>query len=328
MTKNDVCVRPVKANDSPALLELFEACFGTRLSTDYFAWKYYENPAGEVSGFVADAGDRLAAFYGVIPEPWTVGGTDTAIFQSMDTMTHPEFRRRGLFVRLAELTYDDVRHRTGRCDLVGIPGPASLFGFTGKLGWTKIHDFEVLTVPTLVARAWPKRGDRAVTVECVDRPDERIHRILNAASKPEGDAWPRLDGAFFDWRVFGRSPKQFRVALASSGGQPIALCVYTGNSPRATQISYVLGVESDKAREWFPPLLRFAAKHGVVLYTWRPQRQRLAALYRSMGFRANPLVRGSLPRRSPLIVRSDTGFVNGMAWADPQLFDLQPLMQD
>jgi hypothetical protein len=228
----------------------------------------------------------------------------------MDTMTHPEFRRRGLFVRLAELTYDDIRHRTGRCDLVGIPGPTSLLGFTGKLGWTKIHDFEVLTVPTLVARAWPRRGDRTVTVECVDRPDERIHAILDAAPRPKGDAWPRLGGAFFDWRVFGRSPKHYRVALASSGGRPIALCVYTDNSPRATQVSYVLGLESDEARAWLPPLLR------------------LAALYSSMGFRANPLVRGSLSRRSPLIVRSDTELVNGKAWADPQLYDLQPLMQD
>jgi GNAT superfamily N-acetyltransferase len=328
VTRDDVCIRPVKATDSAALVELFEACFGTRLSTEYFAWKYYKNPTGKVSGFVADAGERLAAFYGLIPEPWAVGDADTTIFQSMDTMTHPEFRRRGLFVRLAELAYEDVRHRTGRCDLVGVPGPTSLPGFTGKLGWTKIHDFEVLTLPTLVARAWPRRGDRAIVVERVDRPDERIHAILDAAPRPEGDAWPRLKGEFFDWRVFGRSPRQFRVALASSGGQPIALCVYTDNSPRATQVSYVLGLKGDEARAWFPPLLRFVARRGVVLYTWRPQRQRLAALYRSMGFRANPLVRGSLPRRSPLIVRSDTGLVNGVAWTDPQLFDLQPLMQD
>jgi hypothetical protein len=116
--------------------------------------------------------------------------------------------------------------------------------------------------------------------------------------------------------------------LALSGGQPIAFCVFTDNSPRARQVSYVLGIERDKAHEWFPPLLRFVAQHGVLLYTWRPQRRRLATLYRSMGFRSNPLVRGSLPRRSPLIVRSDTGFVKGMAWADPHLYDIQPLMQD
>lgn len=327
MNDDGVRVRPIEADDSPALVELFEECFGTQLSTEYFAWKYYENPAGEVCGFVADAGERLAAFYGVIPEPWNVGGVDTTVCQSMDTMTHPEFRRRGLFVRLAELTYEEVRRRTGRCDLVGIPGPSSLPGFIDRLGWEKIHDFDVLTVPALVARAWPRRGDRAVTVERVDGPDERIHRILDAAPKPEGDAWPRLEGAFFDWRVFGRSPKRFRVALASSGGEPVAFCVYTDNSPRATQVSYVLGLE-DEVRGWFPPLLRFVARRGLVIYTWRPQQRRLAALYRSMGFRANPLVPGSLPRRSPLIVRSDTGFVNGMAWTDPRLFGLQPLMQD
>jgi len=328
MDDRDVLVRHVRPSDSPALVELFEAAFDARLAPDHFTWKYYENPAGEAVGFVADAGDRLAAFYGVIPEWWSVGGADVVVFQSMDTMTHPEFQRRGLFVRLAERTYEEVRDRTGRCDLVGIPGPTSLPGFTGKLGWGEIHDFDVLTAPALAVRAWPRRGDRKVTVEPIERPDGRIHRILEEAPEPEGDAWPRLSGEFFDWRVFGRSPKQFRVALASRGDRPIALCVYSGNSRRATLVAYMAGIQGEEGSGWLPPLLRFVARSGAVLYTWRPQRERLAALYRSMGFRVYPLARGSLPRQVPMIVRSDTGVVNGVSWDDPQLYDLQPLMQD
>lgn len=328
MTRDAVQVRPVEAGDAPALVELFEACFDTRLSAEYFAWKYYRNPAGEAIGFVADTGERLAAFYGVIPEPWIVGGGDATVWQSMDTMTHPEFQRRGLFVRLAECTYEEVRHRTERCDLVGIPGPTSLPGFVGRLGWAKVHEFDILAVPAFIVRAWPERGDRRVKVELIGRPDTRIHSVLEAASKPEAPSWPRLDGKFFDWRVFGHSPKRFRVALASLGDRPIALCVYTGNSPRATQISY-LAARDDETQGWLPPLLRFVARQGLMLYTWRPQRRRLAASYRSMGFRANPLLlQRSLPRRVPLIARSDTGFVNGVTWDDPHSYDLQPLMQD
>src|SRR5262249_28739898 len=129
MTTDDLLIRPVTPGDSQALVELFEACFDARESAEYFAWKYHENPAGEAIGFLAGAGGKLAAFYGVIPEPWSVGGGEATVYQSMDTMTHPEFQRRGLFVRLAELTYEEVRRRTGRCDLVGIPGPTALPGF-------------------------------------------------------------------------------------------------------------------------------------------------------------------------------------------------------
>lgn len=321
-------MRPVTVDDSADLVDLFAACFGTHPSAEYFKWKYYDNPAGDVIGFVAEGGGGLAGFYGVIPEPWMVGGAATTVHQSMDTMTHPDFRRRGLFVRLAELTYEEVRARTGRCDLIGIPGPTSLPGFTGRLGWTQIHEFDVITVATPLVRAWPIRGDREVGVERIEKPDERIQAVLDNAPEPRGDAWPRLSGEFFDWRVFGLSPKRFRVALASRGGRPIALCVYTHDSPRATMISYAIGLRGEEPGKWLPPLLRFVARQGVILYTWRPQRGGLADLYRSMGFRAYPLARRSLPRRVPLIVRSDADLVNGLPWADARSYDLQPLAQD
>jgi GNAT superfamily N-acetyltransferase len=321
-------LRPATASDAPALIDLFRACFGIHATPDYFMWKYYRNPAGDAIGFVADAGGRLAAFYGVIPEPWHVGGADATVYQSMDTMTHPDFQRRGLFARLAELTYEHIGQQAGPCNLVGIAGPTSLPGFTGKLGWSLIHEFDLLMVPTLVVRAWPWRGDGQINVETIERPDERVHAVLGAVATPDRAAWPRLDGAFFDWRVFGRSPKRFRVALASRGPRPIGICVYALTSPRTTLISYLVGLEDDDPREWLPPVMRYVAHHGTILYTWRPQRESLQAQYKWLGFRSNRLGKGPLSHRVPLIVRSDTGTVNGLNWTDPQLFDLQPLMQD
>jgi GNAT superfamily N-acetyltransferase len=325
---SELVLRPTTRADAPALVELFRACFGVDVAHEYFAWKYYENPAGEVVAFVADAGDRLAAFYGAIPELWNVGAADATVYQSMDMMTHPDFRRRGLFARLVVPTREEIRRRAGRCDQIGLPGPTWLPGFAGGLGWSLIHEFELLVVPTGVARAWPRHGDRRISVEAVAQPDERVHAVLSAAAKPAGRAWPRLEGAFFDWRVFGRSPKRLRVALASRGDQPTAVCVYGLTSPRTTLVSYVVGVEGDDPWQWFPALIRFIARHGAVLYTWRPQQAALEALYRSMAFRPNPLRRGPLTQRVPLVVRSDTGSVNGIPWADAALFDLQPLMQD
>jgi hypothetical protein len=127
----------------------------------------------------------------------------------MDTMTHPDFQRRGLFVRLAELTYDEVCASTGRCDLVGIPGATSLPGFTRKLGWSEIHRFNLLTAPALLVRATPRSPGRDVSIETIDQLDERVRELLLAVRELAGDAWPRLAGTFFDWRVFGHSPNDF-----------------------------------------------------------------------------------------------------------------------
>jgi GNAT superfamily N-acetyltransferase len=326
--ESEIGFRVVTPEDADALVVLFKACFSVDVDARYFGWKYFENPAGEVVAYVADAGDGLAAFYGVIPEPWSVRGEPLEVHQSMDTMTHPAFRRRGLFSRLAELTYEEVRARTGPIRLVGIPGLESLAGFTHRLGWSKIHEFDLIGVPAVVARARPRLKPDRVSIEIVTEPDERVHAVLNEAPLPDA-VFPRLVGEFFDWRVFGHSPKRLRVALASDCGAPVAVCVYALAGPRSTMISYVGSVSGVPRREWFSPLLRFVAgQGGALLYTWRPQRPGLAALYRSAGFRATPFRSGPLSESRPLIVKSDAPTVHGVDWKDPSVFDLQPLMQD
>ncbi len=321
-------IRPVSPADDARLADLFAACFGTTVARGYFAWKYRENPAGDVVGFVADAGNRLAAFYGVIPEPWSVGGTDATVFQSMDTMTHPDFRRRGLFVALAARTFEQVGRRHGTCDLVGIPGPTSYHGFVDKLRWIEAHEFRPIVLPAFAARRRPGRS-AALGVEQVAGPDPRVQRVLLQAPRPVCDAWPRLDGAFFDWRVFGHSPKRLRVALAADpDGTPVAVCVYALTSPRTTLISYISGVAGVDRRRWFSTLLRFVARTGTVLYSWEPQDRALAGLFRRAGFLPQPLRRGPLSLRWPLCVHSDSGSVNGVPWNQSTVFDVQPLMHD
>lgn len=325
----DLEIRPRRREDNARLGDLFAACFGTVLGPEYFDWKYDLNPAGEAIGFVADAGDRLAASYGVIPEPWRVGAEDTTVYQSMDSMTHPDFQRRGLFVRLANETYDEVRRRTGDCVLVGIPGPNSYPALTGKLAWTEAHRFEPLVVPAAVAgRRWSRRrGD--LHVEAVTQPDERLASVLARSPEPRGDAWPLLTGRFFDWRVFGRSPKQLRAALVSLDGAPVAAAVYGLTGPRTTLVSYVACIDGADDSDWLGPLIRFIAKdRGGVLFTWAPTDEASLARYRRAGFRRNRLQRGPLSLRWPFCVRNDSGVVNGVPWGTSTRFDLQPLTHD
>ena len=128
--------------------------------------------------------------------------------------------------------------------------------------------------------------------------------------------------------MFGYSPKRLQVALASRGSQPVAVCVYGLTSARTTLISYLAGAADASPREWFSPLLRYVARHGTILYTWRPQRHELGQLYHSFGFRRSRLGPASLRQPVPMIARSDSGEVNGIRWTDADQFDLQPLMQD
>src|ERR1700744_1753967 len=91
---------------------------------DYFAKKYDTAYTGvEYTGFIAYNDDHLPiAFYGVIP---CFIRYDDRLFlaaQSADTMTHPKYRYKGLFVQMANLTY-------GVCEEDGV---SIIFGFLNQ----------------------------------------------------------------------------------------------------------------------------------------------------------------------------------------------------
>ncbi|MFM7428668.1 MAG: GNAT family N-acetyltransferase, partial [Flammeovirgaceae bacterium] len=121
-----------------SLAELAKLCFNMDVDRSYFEWKYFDNPCGEVVAYVALSHNKIVAFYGVIPEWYCENGKVVKIFQSMDTMTHPDFRRLGLFVKLANRCFDDLAKENPDYLVLGFPAPASYSGFVKKLGWTSV----------------------------------------------------------------------------------------------------------------------------------------------------------------------------------------------
>ena len=84
--------------------ELYRRCFDRVVDERYFTWKYCDNPAGSFVGFEAVHKGKTIASYGVIPEPYLADGKKVLAWQSMDTMTDPDYQRRGLFISLAKKT--------------------------------------------------------------------------------------------------------------------------------------------------------------------------------------------------------------------------------
>ena len=207
--------------------EMASICLGLNANSNYYKWKYLDNPAGKVIAFEAIHNGRPAAFYGVIPEFYSVDGQQVKIYQSMDTMTHPDYQKRGLFVKLANMTYDYVAQTEQRCDLVGIPGGNSFYGFVHKLNWKNIHNFSYFFLPrswfrarNLIKRSSPAEVRPVAKMSAeLSQPDDHEpspKRISNLMS-PE----------FFQWRVFQNPFKGFKVVEVFVGGSLIGVCVYT-----------------------------------------------------------------------------------------------------
>lgn len=120
------------------LLYLFLESDKSKVSRQKFQ-KKYDTAYLKVSyvGFFAyDENDKPAAFYGVIPnEAHDKNGNPILVAQSADTITHPNHQKKGLFVKLAEMTYQ-LAAELNIHFLYGIPNYLSYPGFVKKLGWT------------------------------------------------------------------------------------------------------------------------------------------------------------------------------------------------
>jgi len=114
---------------------LYRAAFRKTVSLEFLLQKYDTKFSGaEFIGYIAFAPDRSpAAFYGVLPCLFRLSGQAILAAQSADTMTHPDHRRQGLFVRLAQQTY--ILAKEYGIELIfGFPNEHSLAGFV-KLNW-------------------------------------------------------------------------------------------------------------------------------------------------------------------------------------------------
>jgi predicted N-acetyltransferase YhbS len=140
--------------DLPKLRELFESSFGHRRDEAYDTWRFLQTPGGLAPTVVAIDGDRFAGSYTVSPTTLDIGGERVRGAQSLDTMTHPDFRGRGLFTQLALACFERLA-ADGYEVLYGFPNPMSYPGFIRKLNWDHVGDVPFWARPILPFEGQP-----------------------------------------------------------------------------------------------------------------------------------------------------------------------------
>jgi len=141
-------VKRLSAHTLADLAKLHEAIYARTPAAQYFVKKYSTAYTGsKYIGFLAynEAGMPIA-FYGVIPCFLWHRGKVVLAAQSADTMTHPNYRNQGLFVQLAQLTYELCKAE-GIQLIFGFPNENSLPGFVDKLGWKVSDTMDRFTIP-------------------------------------------------------------------------------------------------------------------------------------------------------------------------------------
>lgn len=109
---------------------------------ELFRQWYLNNPMGRVISFNAFYGDDLVAHYACIPYKMEIEGRIALGLLDMATVTHPVHRGKGLFKKLAKITYDFAKEQ-GFEFVLGVANANSFPGYMKYFPFTFVGQLEV-----------------------------------------------------------------------------------------------------------------------------------------------------------------------------------------
>jgi len=241
--------RRYQPGDEVQILQLRRLVFGDgdeqRNAESYWRWEFRDNPAGDGRIWLAVAADKIVGQYAVIPVRMQYCGEVMMGSLSLDTMTHPDFRRQAVFATLANNLYEELE-RESIPVTYGFPNENSVEGFVTKLDWMYVRSLPVFVKPLDVSRIVGRfLGDRSLAylIGKVSNPLARLlfrptHAFQGERSKLKWierfDArmdgfWEQVaarrriaavrDSTYLNWRYFDNPGRRYWAVVAERDGE-------------------------------------------------------------------------------------------------------------
>ncbi len=234
-------VRPYRADDEPAVLDLLGATLGDgpagERRPDLFRWKHFDNPFGPSFMLVAEADGRIVGLRAFLRWRFRAGHRAVDAVRAVDTATHPAHQGRGIFSRLTLEALDALRDEV---DLVfNTPNEKSLPGYL-KMGWHIVGNVPislrvrrpvrfVLGVRSIDGETGDRRQRPAVDAEpaaSVLRDDDRVASLLERAFQQDTRLSTPADLAYLRWR-YGAAPLlDYRAVTVEGEGRLHGLALF------------------------------------------------------------------------------------------------------
>lgn len=312
--------------------EMYELCFGQKIDENYVTWKYVNNPAGPVIGYTAAEKETIAGFYGVIPEKYRLGDDEFTVYQSMDTMTHPGFQKKGLFTALAEKTYQTILDKNSKSLIIGIPGSNSFHGFVAKLHWKAIHHFSFTFIHKhLFKLLHPFSSDKPYLIkEIHDFYSPEVSHFLEKIKYQKNKFQALIDPSFLTWRIKQNPLIRYTSIGFFKNEQLAGIVIYHITPDKKCFIDWIHAdeaVEKKVILKFFCNYL-FKKESFKYIYTWKSSDEKDLKQFKSLGFICNPFKKGPFSYKVPFIIYVKEHIKNGLDLHDIKNYDLQPIIQD
>lgn len=321
---------PEKQEQS-SFFNTYKACFGQQTNEAYLKWKYRDNPAGILIAFEATHQNDLAGFYGLIPEQYIVAGKKIIVYQSVDTMTHPAYQKKGLFTLLAEKTYSALDEQKQETFLIGIPGSNSLHGFTNKLGWSCIHHISYSFIQKTIFKLLHSASKKTefFTREILSFDTAEIADFLSGIQTPGPKIKQLVDVPFLEWRIMQNPTKKYSSISVHNKNELAGIVIYSMDKKNKCFIEWI-GAQEHNYKQVLHVFCKFIFKSSKAsfIYTWQPVQKNTKRMMASLGFLVNPFNSGPFSYKVPFIIRTTKSEINAVNLSNIHNYELQPILQD
>lgn len=218
MDRPDPTVRAATSDDHSEIIEVAAAALGWYASDPneaFFRWKHLDNPSGPSPMWVAVEDGAIVGFRTMMRWTFSSGTGSRSAVRAVDTATHPDHHRRGIFTLLTEAAIAELTD-AGVSFVFNTPNDKSRPGYL-RMGWDEAGVLAarfrvrrpVGAIRMLGARtAAAKWSERISAGDTIDAALDDV-AALAASTSPEGIHTDRT-GEHLLWR-YGFEPLAYRV---------------------------------------------------------------------------------------------------------------------
>lgn len=244
-----IAIRPYRTDDERDLVELFRRAFGQSVTEDHWRWKLKRPHSPTSNVWLAVCEEKPVFQYAGIPTRFQLADGSATVMVSVDTMTAPEFRRRGLLTQVAQQVYSAWR-AGGVAFVLGLPN--NQWGSrAAALGWQELFPLQWLVRPlrphAILARRlkmpllshvsfpsalWNRllqarvHRDPQVRIERASQADAAFDQLWDACKSDWAFSTVR-DRDWVQWRFLSAPSSAHEVTLARRAGRPTGYCAYS-----------------------------------------------------------------------------------------------------
>lgn len=275
-----------REGDEHKILDLFSEVFNIRISLEVWKWRFIENPFGQGIIKLLFDDDKLIGHYAVIPMEVKVTDKVVDAVFSMTTMTHPDYRGRGIFPLLGEETYREAA-RKGFKFVYGFPNQNSYRGFVKKLNWKGFGNMDVWQ-KNLSGKYVSNRAENK-NIKKLEKFDNDADSLWTKVRQNYSVVVPRTRD-FLNWRFIRNPEVNYTKYIYTDGNDHISgyvvLKVYRSENEEKGHIVDMLSIPDKKVvRGLLECAYRDFIEQGITdISCWCPKNSFYADILREKGF--------------------------------------------